>query len=107
MTGRKDIRFRKNLLVNISFNGYDGLGLVLNVSRHGLYVESLQICPPNTNLSLLMAVGNDLIPLRGRVVWSCLPARNDLSQKKGGMGIRIGNVPRKYTRLLNGFADMN
>lgn len=107
MTKRKEKRIRKNLLVNISHNGYDGLGLVLNFSKNGVYVESLQVFPRNTMLSLILAVGNDLIPLQGKVVWNRPPQVEDPFQTKGGMGIQIGGACRKYERFLSGIPDLS
>ena len=107
MPKRKNKRIQKNLLVNISYNGFDGLGLVLNLSRNGVYVESREVFPRNTNLSLIMAVGNDLIPLQGKVIWTRSPQQNDLSKGKGGMGIQIGGVSSKYERFLGGITDLN
>ena len=107
MSERKHKRIQKNLLVNISSNGFDGLGLVLNLSRNGVYVESLEVFPRNTDLSLIMAVGNDLIPLRGKVIWTRSPQQDGSPKGKCGMGIRIGGISGKYERFLSGIPELN
>lgn len=105
MAERRYPRFQKNLLVNISRNGFEGLGLVMNVSRRGVYVESVQVFPPDTRLSLLLAAGNNLIPLSGTVVWR-KESNGDLSAgASGGMGIQIARVPGEYIRYLREVCD--
>jgi len=103
MVKRQFPRYRKNLLVNISHNGYDGLGLVMNVSRRGVYVESVEIFPPQTRLSLLLAAGNHLIPLTGTVAWRKETTRGQAPGVNGGMGIQFVRVPRQYARYLKEF----
>ena len=105
MAERRYPRFPKNLLVNISRNGFDGLGLVMNVSRRGVYVESVQVFPPDTRLSLLLAAGNSLIPLSGTVVWR-KESDGEFSQgASGGMGIQIASAPGEYIRYLREVCD--
>ncbi|MBN1196724.1 MAG: PilZ domain-containing protein [Candidatus Aminicenantes bacterium] len=106
MAKRRFPRYQKNLLVNISSNGFDGLGLIMNLSRRGVCVQSPQLFDPDTRLALIMAAGNELIPLIGIVVWS----HSDSSQKaqgiKGGMGIQIKRPPREYLKYLAQFSRM-
>ena len=103
MAKRQYPRYQKNLLVNISSNGFDGLGLVMNVSRKGCYIESPQLFAPHTRLSLLLAVGNELIPLTGTVVWNNTVPSQDASGINGGMGVRVTRPPREYVKYLAHF----
>jgi len=104
MAKRQFPRYQKNLLVNISSNGFDGLGLVMNVSRRGVYVESPELFAPYTRLSLLLAAGNELIPLTGIVVWNNTDSDPNVSGISGGMGIQIKRPPRRYVEYLADFS---
>lgn len=106
MAKRRYPRYQKNLLVNISSNGFDGLGLIMNVSRRGVCVQSPQVFDPRTRLALILAAGNELIPLSGIVVWSRTDSSQNMHGINGGMGIQIKRPPREYLKYLAEFSHI-
>ncbi|MDY0298169.1 MAG: PilZ domain-containing protein [Acidobacteriota bacterium] len=100
MAKRQHARYQKNLLVNISTRGFESLGLVMNVSLQGLCIESPEMLPPGTPLSLLLAVGNYLISVDGVVVWCKENPEKDSLGINGGMGVQLNRPPQEYIRYI-------
>lgn len=97
---RLEKRIEKSLLANITINGFDGLGLVYNFSRGGLFISTTKAFPPHSKLMIVLASRDDLYELSGEVVWSS--RSDDLSQRRasGGMGIRFDTPRDDYIQFV-------
>ena len=100
MTKRKETRINKSLLVNISQNGFEQLGVTINLSRRGMCIATTEIFPMQSEFQILLAAADDIYTATGMVVWN-LKKRN--APKVGvpaGLGIRIKGADPGYLHYI-------
>ena len=105
MTKRKDKRVNKSLLVNISRNGMEQLGVTVNVSRRGMCIATTEIFPLRSKFQILLAAADDIYALSGLVVWNSQKARPAEDNVTAGLGIRIEKSDRGYLRYITAMSN--
>jgi len=103
MIRREDKRIKKRLLANLSANGYEGLGLTSNISRHGMFIASPEIFPSTKEITIMLAAADDIFTIKGEVRWSIRSPFRFARNTPGGMGIRIIHAPEEYIRFVDHF----
>lgn len=102
MEKRVDKRLNKNLLVYVKEDGLNLLGVASNVSKNGLFVESIRVFPETSELAFVLAISNDLYHMKGEVAWNNNDDNGkDKSVGPSGMGIRITEAPVEYLNYIN------
>ena len=101
MKKRKDKRVNKCLLVNISRNGMEQLGVTVNVSRWGMCIATTEIFPVRSKFQILLAAADDIYALSGLVVWNSQKAGPVEDNVTAGLGIRIEKSDRGYIRYIS------
>ncbi len=97
---KREKRIDKNLLVNIDRGGYEELGLTSNISKNGLFIAAPEIFPAKQEISVWIAVGNDIFQVKGEVRWS-IPSNGAFAgNMAGGMGIKIRKAPEEYQEYI-------
>ena len=93
---RVEKRIKKNLLVNISANNFEQVGLTENVSAGGLLLVTSNSVPDQKDVSILIAAGDELFDITGDVKWLliCPEDRSDNIANK--LGIKIKSAPKEY-----------
>jgi hypothetical protein len=93
---RIEKRIKKNLLVNISANNFEQVGLTENVSAGGLLLVTSNSVPDQKDVSILIAAGDELFDITGDVKWLliCPEDRSDNIANK--LGIKIKSAPKEY-----------
>ncbi len=101
MSDRVEPRYKKRIPCRIA--GEDGSysGMILNLSRTGLFIQTRAGTKPGSEVSLNLApdLQPDAIQLRTRVVWQ-RKATSSLTLP-GGIGVEIQNEPTSYLELIN------
>ncbi len=97
-------RFRKRVPCTLRASGRAHTGMVLNLSRGGLFVQTSAHFKPGEDVSVELSVppGSRRIPVGARVVWRRVVAPQLRSVSHGGFGVRIENAPEDYFRFLSG-----
>jgi hypothetical protein len=102
---RNEIRTEKKLFVNVSGNSFEGIGLAINISSNGMFVESPEIFFPPKKVSILIAASEELIELEGEVKWTVKYPMDSDKKFPGGMGIRIIEPSIEYLDFIENLAE--
>jgi hypothetical protein len=100
MTKRYEKRVNKSLLVNISQNGFERLGVTVNISRRGMCIATTEIFPVQSEFQILIAAAEDIYAATGRVVWNMQRADTPGENVPAGLGIKISAVTPGYYKFL-------
>lgn len=96
-------RFRKRVPCTLRTAGRSHTGMVLNLSRGGLFVQTSAHVAPGADVSVELNVPpSSRIPLGARVVWRRVVAPQLRTVSQGGFGVRIENASEEYYRFLSG-----
>jgi Tfp pilus assembly protein PilZ len=95
-------RFKKRIPCQIAASGRAASGVVLNVSRGGLFVQTAAGVEPGdaVEVELSLSASRPSIPLAARVVWTRSVAPHLRTVSRGGVGLRIASAPESYYALL-------
>jgi hypothetical protein len=104
MTKRKDERISKSLLVNISQNGFERMGVTVNISRRGMLIATTDMFPVQSEFEILLAAADDIFSLTGLVVWNTKRASPPGENVPAGLGVRIMKADRGYARFIRAAA---
>jgi hypothetical protein len=105
MIKRKEKRINKRLLVNISQNGFERMGVTANISRRGMCVATTEIFRKRSKLQILVAAADDIYSLTGMVVWNTKRANMPGVDVPAGLGIRIKTSEPGYTYYIKAIAN--
>lgn len=100
MTKRKDKRINKSLLVNISRNGLERLGVTVNISRRGMCIATTEMFPVHSEFQILLAAADDIYALTGLVIWNTQTVSLAEDNVPAGLGIRIKKSDRGYLHFI-------
>jgi len=103
MQVQSEPRVKKRIPCELSFGGGRHSGIVLNVSRGGLYVQTSVGPSPGDLVEIDLspsAARNDAMNLRATVVWKQVVSRRLLSGGHGGVGLRIKEADAAYYDFL-------
>lgn len=100
MQTRKDLRFEKKIFVNLTQEEINSLGITGNISKHGFFISSTHDFNKEAPVKLLLAIGNSLIEIEGKIVWKKEIKSSD-SDKLIGMGINVVNNSKEYENYIS------
>jgi Tfp pilus assembly protein PilZ len=96
MKQRIEDRIHKRLVVSFGDSGFELLGLTGNISRGGMFIESHVLFPRNKEVSMMVAVSEDVLNIKGIVKWVKDSSDRMDNEGSGGMGIKITEAPVEY-----------
>lgn len=96
---RNEVRVEKKLMVNLSDDGYDCLGLTNNLSKYGMCVNSKTAFPDQKELELSIAVPSGVYDLKGEVIW-CKDIGENENNTPEAIGIKITEAPPDYLNYV-------
>jgi Tfp pilus assembly protein PilZ len=102
MIERKEPRIKKNLIVSLSEDGFEGLGMTDNISRDGICVGVDKKIPVNAEIVLSLAVPGDILKIKGEVIW-CRASPDNENNIDDEIGIRITDAPPEYQDFVEYF----
>jgi Tfp pilus assembly protein PilZ len=99
-------RFKKRLPCRVKVAGSSYAGMVLNVSRGGLFIQTSAGPPPGAGVTVDLDVANRTatVPIGARVVWRRVVAPHLRTLSQGGVGVRIESAPEAYFQFLSAVA---
>jgi Tfp pilus assembly protein PilZ len=99
-------RFKKRVPCGLTVDGSIYGGMVLNVSRGGLFVQTSVGAARGDKVQLDLKLGAAPcpIPIGAQVVWKRLIAPHLRTVIQGGMGLRIRSAPESYYSFLLGLS---
>lgn len=100
MNKRIEKRLEKSLLAYSDVEGSDLMGVISNISKNGIYIETKTAAKPQSEISFILAVYNELYHLKGEVRWSKRPEDQFPVDIPPGMGIRITEAPVEYLNYV-------
>lgn len=88
---RSPVRHKKRLSVNFGVEEATRVAFTEDVSMTGMFLRSLNVCPPNTKIKIEFMLDNATsVVLEARVMWAKKVPQNLFHLvKKSGMGVRI------------------
>ncbi len=95
-------RFRKRVPCRLTMAGDAHVGIVLNVSRGGLFVQTTARARSGDAIRLDLRPGSagNAIEIGAQVVWKRVVAPQLRAVSQGGLGLRIRHAPGSYYRFL-------
>jgi len=102
MNDRSEARVEKKLLLNIDKEGFEGMGLTSNISRNGMFITTMEVFPVHSEVSILLGIGDETYPLKGKVVWSREFPETGPDDIGGKTGIKITEAPETYLKYVRG-----
>jgi Tfp pilus assembly protein PilZ len=105
MHAAADPRFKKRVPCRLQFSGSTYSGMVLNLSRRGLFVQTSAGAGPGDPVHLDLAVtGAEPCPIDARVVWRRVVAAHLRTVSTGGMGLHIQYANDSFFGFVAGLA---
>jgi len=90
---RNDRRFRKRLYLKYGEGEATKIGFTEDISDTGIFIRSPVVMAPNTMLTVeLKTAAEEIIHLKGRVMWAKRVPQNMMHRIKGGMGLLITEI---------------
>ena len=106
MQTANDRRYRKRLPCRLEVPNGAYSGMVLNLSRGGLFVQTTAAASPGEAVHLDLSLGDaEAIALDARVVWRRVVAPHLRSVSTGGMGVHIQYAHDAYFGLVAQLAE--
>jgi hypothetical protein len=97
---RAEKRIPKNLLVNISGNNFDQVGLTANLSTGGLLLMTSDSVPNQKDVSILIAAGDELFDITGEVKWMLICPEDKSTSSANKVGIKVKAAPPEYIEYI-------
>jgi Tfp pilus assembly protein PilZ len=99
-----DPRFKKRMPCDLRFGGHRYPGIVLNISRGGLFVQTSMGAQPGATVDVELNGANAQQPiaLQARVVWKRVVSQQLRSVHQAGLGLQIHDASMSYDGLVVG-----
>lgn len=97
---RQRLRFKRRYIVRFGREKADTTGVILNLSRSGLFIAANSTFKPGNQLLLDFQVDGVDYNLEGVVRWARQAPPSLIRQIPSGMGIEILSPPESYLRLV-------
>ncbi len=87
---RHTARFRKRLSLKFGIDDTSKIGFTEDISDTGIFIRTATPIAPNTILTVeIRTVADEVVRLKGRIMWAKKVPQNMMHRIKGGMGLRI------------------
>lgn len=100
MNRRIEKRLEKSLLAYNDDNGCQLLGIISNISKNGIFIESTKILDVDTEISFTLAIYDEFYPVKGEVRWVRWPGERASAKIPSGMGIQLKDTPREFLNYV-------
>jgi Tfp pilus assembly protein PilZ len=100
MKKRNEQRLKKSLLAYTNKEDFELLGVISNISRNGIYIESSKNFDLGNEISFVLAIYDELYQLKGEIKWKKSSDDADTANISTGLGIRITEAPVEYLNYV-------
>jgi len=98
---RTEIRVPINLTVNIRYNGQVYSGQTQNISKYGMYIETIGLSgKKDREISIMMAADGTLHRLEGEIVWINRKSPKKTEKSLRGIGVRLTEAQADYLNYI-------
>lgn len=101
MKKRKETRIKKSLLVDISKNGLDQMGVTVNISRRGMRIITTEAIRKRSRVQILLAADDEIFSVTGLVVWKKKKTEVEGEDAPMGLGIEIEKASPEYKKFIS------
>lgn len=102
MEKRRDNRIKKKLPMFFYFEGTAFHSFTGDMSRRGIFIETLHPCPPGRGINIEIYDKNQRIDLAGFIRWSKKDGNPLSPASNGGMGVQLLNYQKpEYQSLVS------
>ncbi|MCP4216879.1 MAG: hypothetical protein GY765_19670 [bacterium] len=101
MSDRVEERFGESMLAYADVENLLLLGIVCNVSKNGVFINTHKLLAPNSSVYFVLAKDEMLIPVSGEVRWFRRSEEEYSEYMPNGMGLRLDEPPREYVEYVN------
>lgn len=105
MKKRHEKRINKSLLVHISQNGFERLGVTINISRLGMHIATTEIFPLQSELLICIAAADEIFSIKGLVIWNMNEEILAFEGIPAGIGIKIKEADRGYAQYITAMLE--
>ncbi|MCK4837100.1 MAG: PilZ domain-containing protein [Candidatus Aminicenantes bacterium] len=104
---RSEKRIKKSLLVNISGNSIEEVGLTADISSQGLLLITPHKIPYQKELTILIAAGDELFNISGEIRWMIISPEELSTNMSNRVGVKIKSAPEKYKKYIEKLMKKN
>ena len=104
---RGEKRIKKSLLVNISGQNIEEVGLTADVSSQGLLLITPHKIPYDKDLTILIAAGDELFNISGEIRWMIISPEDISANMSSRVGVKIKSAPEKYKQYVKKLVKKN
>jgi hypothetical protein len=97
---RREARIKKSLLVDLSRNGLEQMGVTVDVSGHGICIATTEAVRKGSKLQILLAAGDEIYTVTGLVVWKRKKSEIKGEDAPVGLGIEIKKADPEYRKFV-------
>jgi Tfp pilus assembly protein PilZ len=97
---RNERRLEQKLLVDISNNGLESMGMTTNISRNGMFIVTTQVLAINSDVSILLGAADETFALKGQVIWSREWSEPSAGDVQAAVGIKIVEASEGYLKYV-------
>lgn len=97
---RIEERLDRKLLVNISIDGLESMGLTANISKKGMFIAAAEMFPINSEVSILLGIADETFSLKGMVMWTHESPDTPSTDVRVATGIKIIEAPEEYFNFV-------
>lgn len=103
MQANAEPRFKRRLPCQLRARSSAFSGMVLNLSRGGLFIQTTAAVTPGDGVRVELRLGSPAVPVpvEGEVVWRRIVAPHLRTVVAGGFGMRIRSAAEPYFQYLN------
>ena len=103
MEKRRDNRIKKKLPVRFYYEGTAFHSVTADMSRRGIFIETLRPCPPGKGINIEIDGRNQRINLAGFIRWNKKDGESPAMAEAVGMGVQLLNDQKEeYQSLIAG-----
>ena len=100
MKKRNETRLKKSLLAYTNKDDFELLGVISNISRNGVFIESSKNYELGNEISFVLAIYDELYQIKGEIRWKKSDDSSAVANISTGLGIRITEAPVEYLNYV-------
>lgn len=98
---RIEDRIPKSITVSVRYNEKVYSGITQNISKNGLYIETIGLPFDRSNdISIILAGDKALYRLEGEIKWNKKITSLSVEESLNGLGVKLISVPADYINFI-------
>jgi Tfp pilus assembly protein PilZ len=97
---KREGRINKSIKIVLKDGEESYPGTITNFSKTGMSIKTDRVFPTYRVISVIVKIGQEVIPLKGSVRW-VIEAAKDSEDKQNEMGLLLHNPPPEYLEYFD------